>query len=70
MGTARDRELPVSALPPRPRLRVAAAGLESLQTQFETGELRANRAGRDFVVDQFGDEKVARGLRRLLAGEP
>lgn len=46
------------------------AGLESLQTQFEAGELRANRAGRDFVVDQFGDEKVARGLRRLLAGEP
>jgi hypothetical protein len=44
--------------------------LASLVADFEAGRLRANRAGRAFVLDEFGDEKVALGLRRVLAGDP
>jgi len=44
--------------------------LGSLVAEFEAGRLHANAAGRAFVLDEFGDEKVARGLRRVLAGEP
>jgi hypothetical protein len=46
------------------------AELHTLQRRFEAGRLRSNERGRNFVLREFDDDKVASGLRRLLAGAP
>jgi hypothetical protein len=45
------------------------AHVDDLRTQFASGRLAPNRDGREFVLREFDDRKVAEGLRRVLKPE-
>jgi hypothetical protein len=41
-----------------------------LKLRFESGRLGPNRKGRGFILEEFDDERVASGVRRVLAARP